>query len=259
VAKFKTGWAFINYSETVRTKYRFAYPPEVTEFLQTLVATSKSRIKHLPANYPLWRAQLGHDIMERQIDESDPIVLVEDAVPFSAERMKPRRNAAHEGRANSKGIPCLYVATDKVTAMSEVRPWIGAQISLGHFRTTRDLKLVDFSLGHDLNLDLDLLFGKLPAKDVLEGVWAQVDRAFSEPISDDTYTAEYAPTQVIAEVFRREGLDGLVYKSMLGEGFNMALFDLNCAELVTCSLYKTEKVSIQFNDECQTYYVKKQD
>lgn len=257
MAEFKSGWAFIHYSETVRTKYRFAYPPAVTEFLQTLVATSESRIRPVPANFPLWRAQLGYEVKERQIDESDPTIVVEDVVPFSLERMKPRRNAAHEGRANPKGIPCLYVATDKDTALSEVRPWMGAQISLGHFRTTRDLRLVDFSPGHEWKLDADLLLGTLPPEEVLKGIWAQVDRAFSEPISDDPSTAEYVPTQVIAEVFRREGLDGLVYKSMLGEGFNMALFDLDCVDLVACSLYKTEKLSFRFTDEGQTYHVQK--
>lgn len=40
--------------------------------------------------------------------------------------MKPLSNSASEGRANPKGIPYLYVATDKETAMSEVRPSLGA-------------------------------------------------------------------------------------------------------------------------------------
>lgn len=55
-----------------------------------------------------------------------------DEIPcaYSPDRMTPRRNIASEGRANPKGLPCLYLATDKETAMSEVRPWINSTISI---------------------------------------------------------------------------------------------------------------------------------
>ena len=254
--QFKSGWDFVRYSEIVRTQYRFAYPSEVTAFLQALVATSGFRAKEVPASFSLWRAQRGCNVQERQIEESDLTILMEDMVPFPSGRMKPRKSSAHEGRANPKGIPCLYMATDKETAMAEVRPWIGAQISVGHFQTTRSLKVVDFSLSHDGALSSSLFLGRPSAEEVLNGVWAQVDRAFSEPIADDPDTAEYVPTQVIAETFRREGFDGVVYKSRLGDGFNIALFDLDCAELVACSLFKAEKIAFSFRDESRTYYAR---
>ncbi len=59
--------------------------------------------------------------------------------------MKPLRDRTREGRANPKGIPYLYLATHEDVAMAEVRPWIGSNISLGRFLTTRDLCLVDCS------------------------------------------------------------------------------------------------------------------
>ena len=49
---------------------------------------------------------------------------------FAPNRMKPLVNKAIEGRINPKGIPYLYLSTKKETAMSEVRPWIGAAIAL---------------------------------------------------------------------------------------------------------------------------------
>lgn len=252
MTEFKDGWAFIRYLNIVSTQYRFAYPDEVREFLQVLVDTSKSRINLFPVGSFLWRAQIGHATHEKPFDESDPdSMIVEHIVPFSPKRMKPRKNTAHEGRVNPKGIPCLYVASDQDTAMSEIRPWMGAKISLGKYQTTRDLKLVDFSLGHDFN-NMGLLFGKPTPEEIQKGIWAQVDKSFSVPITDDLATAEYAPTQVIAEFFRKEGFDGLIYKSMLGKGLNMALFDLDCADLIVCSLFNVEKLLFCFKEEQPT-------
>lgn len=53
-------------------------------------------------------------------------------------------------------------------------------------------------------------------------------------------------TQVIAEKFRHEGFDGVVYKSLLGQGFNIALFDLEAAEIRSCELHRTEKINCEF-------------
>jgi hypothetical protein len=176
-------------------------------------------------------------------------IIVPEDIPFSAERMKPLRNAAHEGRINPKGIPCLYACTDNDTAMAEVRPWLNAKISVGHFVTVRELKVVNFAVHHDTRPNPDLLFGELSPAEVTEGVWALVDRAFSSPVREDPATAEYIPTQIIAEVFRREGFDGIVYKSRLGKGFNLALFDLDSADFVTSQLFSTASVAYSFKSE----------
>jgi hypothetical protein len=48
--------------------------------------------------------------------------------------------------------------------------------------------------------------------------------------------ADYAPTQVLAEVFREHGFAGVGYRSSLGQGHNLVLFELDAAEIVKCSL-----------------------
>jgi hypothetical protein len=245
---FTSGWTYIRFCEIVRGNYRFAYPAFVSDFLQALVDTSESRIKELPEGFPLWRAQLGCETTEREVNDPGFAYISEDNVPHRAERMKPRRNAACEGRANPKGIPCLYTSTDRNTAMSEIRPWMGATISLGRFSTTKQLRLVDLTLGHDFKLTPDHLFGLVSPDEIQKGVWAQVDRAFSTPVTDDPATAEYVPTQVIAEFFRRAGHDGLVYRSALSDGFNIALFDLDSAQLIDCQLMKADKISFAFSE-----------
>ncbi len=70
--------------------------------------------------------------------------------------MKPLRDHASEGRAHRRDAPCLYLTDDRDTAMAEVRPWVGAHITLAHFNVAKDCVLVDCSL--DKTTSLDLMF-----------------------------------------------------------------------------------------------------
>jgi hypothetical protein len=252
VPQFKSGLSFLHFGESVRCRYRYARTPAVDEFLAALIETSQARVRILPAGSTYWRAQLGTDTAERKLEDPDQTIYYDEDVPLPANRMVPLPNAAHEGRVNPKGIPCLYLATDKETAMSEVRPWLGAKISLATFRTERDLRIVDCSVGHSATFSPDVLFGNASPEEITEAVWAQVDRAFSEPMNDDPATAGYVPTQVIAEAFRQRGLDGVVYQSRLGPGRNLALFALNCAKLVRRMLFKTTAIEFKFEEEPPT-------
>lgn len=133
--------------------------------------------------------------------------------------------------------------------MSEVRPWLGAKISIATLRTERVLRLADCSVHHSAKLEPDLLFGDASPKEITDGIWAQIDRAFSEPMNDDLATAAYVPTQIIAEAFRQRELDGVVYKSRLGPGFNLALFDVDCAKLSRRMLFKATAITYEFAEE----------
>jgi hypothetical protein len=72
-------------------------------------------------------------------------------------------------------------------------------------------------------------------------MWSDIDRAFSEPVIPSDREADYVPTQIIAELFKANGFDGIAYRSTFGEkGFNVALFDLATAEAINCSLYEAK-------------------
>ncbi len=68
--------------------------------------------------------------------------------------MRPLKDSATEGRANPKGIPCLYVASERETAMSEIRPWIGSTVSVAKFSNKNELRLIDFSKHPNVTLPL---------------------------------------------------------------------------------------------------------
>ena len=57
--------------------------------------------------------------------------------------------------------------------------------------------------------------------------------------------------------FRAHGYDGIVYKSLLGDGLNIALFDCDAAELINCGLYETNAVSFKFDQCGNPYFIAK--
>jgi hypothetical protein len=67
------------------------------------------------------------------------------------------------------------------------------------------------------------------------------------------------PTQVLAELFKTSGFDGIAYRSSLGPGHNIALFDVNAAELVNCFLFKVENLKFEFQEAANPYFMTKRD
>jgi hypothetical protein len=183
--------------------------------------------------------------------------MMEEQIPYSSSRMKPLRHSAQEGRVNPRGIPCLYAAGDMKTAISEVRPWVGAMVSVSRLEANRDLRLVSFLEGTDKQLSLDVFFEE-PTPEEREGiVWQEIGRAFSRPVSPDPGIAEYAPTQVIAERLKNESYDGIVYKSHLGPGINFALFDIDSITVQDGRLHAIKGVSYDVG-EAENWYSSKQ-
>lgn len=258
---FKSWEAYHKFSRSVRTNTRFIHDDEVIQFLNTLFETSKGRHLGISENKYVWRAQLGNFTETRtgglEDDSGEREYSYEVEIPYSADRMTPKLESAREGRVNPKGIPCLYVANKLETAISETRPWIGSLVSVGQFRTTRKLKLIDFSVGHDKDLDiLPCLFNPTP-EIINDAVWILVDKAFSRPVTNNDDTAEYIPTQIISEFFKTKGFDGVAYRSLFGkDGYNFAFFDLAALELVNCALYPVESITVSHGKRGEHYKVR---
>ncbi len=74
------------------------------------------------------------------------------------------------------------------------------------------------------------------------------------------YVIGYTPTQFIAERFKREGYDGIVYKSDFGEaGYNIVLFDPDVAECVSGRLFKAKAINIEFEETANPYFIQPKD
>ena len=254
MSEFKSWRSYRNFANRVRRKTLFIRTPADDDFLREILRTSARRIIDVSAGARLWRAQLGHDWKPHC--QGDQYV-TDIPAPHLPARMKPLPGRATEGRANPKGIPVLYLSTHRKTAMSEVRPWLGSLVSCALFTTTRDLKIVDFSVHHDSGFVI--YFREPDASKREEAIWQEIDRAFSEPTTASDDVADYVPTQVIAELFRNEGHDGIAYKSAFGkEGCNVVLFDPDDAELTSCTLFEARSLKFGFEQSGNPYRVEKE-
>jgi RES domain-containing protein len=221
----------------------------VKSFLETIIETSNKRRKCIERGTILWRAQLGHDWVPYEVDG---VYIDDQPMPYPPTRMKPLRKEAKEGRVNPKGIPYLYLASDKETAMGEVRPWMGSLISVGAFEVINDLEIVDFS---DDKYNR-YYFNEPSSEEREKQVWSDIGRAFSRPITNTDSKAEYAPTQIIAEIFKMNRFDGLVFNSSLGNGRNIVLFNIDHANLLRCHLFEVKGINFMFEEATNPYFMK---
>ena len=141
--------------------------------------------------------------------------------------------------------------------MHEVQPWNGSYISIGQFELLRDMKIIDFS---HVNGNHKVYFHKPAPEDWEKAVWSDIDRAFSTPVRhNDNSTIDYVPTQIIAELFKREGIDGIAYRSNFGEdGHNIVLFDIAAAELTNCGLCQVDAIEMTFSQADRFYFACRQ-
>jgi len=117
---------------------------------------------------------------------------------------------------------------------------------LDHY-INKDLRVIDFSKFHRANKPTRREIINLPKEERTKlEVWFDIDTAFSEPITPNDKTSDYVPTQIIAEFFKTKGFDGIVYRSSLAKGFNVVLFDLRAADLISCQLAEVESVKFNF-------------
>ncbi|MFG1272181.1 RES family NAD+ phosphorylase [Xanthobacter flavus] len=203
--------------------------PRLSSLLPELVADS------LPTIW--YRARLMDGDVEFQIKDMGP---------------PPARRSSH-GRANPPGIPYLYLGSDAISAISEVRPHTGEMACVAEFRLREGLRLVDlrdprmrlspFSYGDEdkigsLREDLSLL--------------ARLGDELTRPVLPSGAAIDYVPSQYLCELIknasgddgRKVGYDGVLYNSAVGGGINLALFDPTKAEGGSVTKYTVKKVSV---------------
>jgi hypothetical protein len=249
--EFRSYRSYREFAFAVLRRWRYALPPDHVEFLQTVLATSSDKAEMVPVGSQLFRAQVGNDWRPEDIGEGE---IDEFECPFSPERMKPLLDRAYEGRANAKGIPCLYLATHENTAIAESRPWVGALVSVAQLRTARELRVLNCTTDDHKR---KIYFQEPSPQERQRAIWQEIDRAFAEPVSRTDDVATYAPTQILAELFRQQGLDGVAYRSALGPGHNLALFDLASADVSNCALMRVDRVSLEYSEAANRYFVSK--
>jgi hypothetical protein len=168
--------------------------------------------------------------------------------PFPVTEMgaPPNRIASH-GRANPAGIPYLYLGSTQATAISEIRPHTGEIVCVADFRTPHDLKLVDLRSPKKMvspflledAADISRMRSDLP---FLERLGDELTR----PVVPQSAAVDYTPSQYLCEFIKKCGYNGVVYRSSVSDGMNLALFDPALAVSGTVTQYRIARVSVDF-------------
>lgn len=235
---FRTSEDYEDFASYIRRESRYVLDARQNEFLETIVETSRKRATTIPQGHVLWRAAQGY-VAEEGVHPHD-VFFLESIEPVAIERMKPLGDRAYEGRVNPKGVPCLYLATDPETAMMETRPWAGSVLTISQLVVLKQVMVVDCTLPTTFDLDVR-------TQEQLESnSWYVLNEAFSLPVFQSEDVADYAPTQYIAGAFRAAGYGGIMYSSQVGNGKNIALFDVHAAEVASRQLRRAKKLSFTF-------------
>lgn len=129
------------------------------------------------------------------------------------------------GRANSQGIRCLYLASDLETTIHEIRARDLDYVSVGKFKATKDLKIVDLA-----NLDKISPFNigvfDIEWFAINMAILKKISKEIAKPLRRQDSDLDYLPSQYIADYIKSLGYDGISYRSTLHkEGVNYAIFD----------------------------------
>ncbi|MBA3939583.1 MAG: RES domain-containing protein [Sphingopyxis sp.] len=251
IPEFASWRSYADFAERVRHGNRYIWSGAIQAFLDTVVATITQRDQVLQAGRHFFRAQRG--VVYEDHHDADGNWTGESIYGHGPARMKPLPRRAREGRANPAGIPVLYLGSTVDTVVSEVRPWVGADVSVARCRLLRDLRTLDLSLGHGQSSFAGPVFSHvmggppLSAAEKKTAVWTDIDNAFSRPVTVSDDAADYVPTQILAELFRAGGYDAIAYKSHFGdaEGYNIAVFDPAAVDVVTCAPYRVETIKVE--------------
>lgn len=158
----------------------------------------------------------------------------------------PPPEKARSGRANTKGVPVLYLATGKNTAIAEVRPWKGAPIAIAKVITKADLRLVDFRKLAPIEspFSVDHLQWRIKLNDL----FYRLSEDLARPLGPHETEVLYKPTQYLAAYIRACKYDGIIFRSAMGSGANVVLFNPNAAELKVVAYVRLRDIAYFHNE-----------
>ena len=168
-----------------------------------------------------------------------------DAAFTVAEMGAPPRRTASHGRANPAGIPYLYLGSTPTTAVSEIRPHTGETACVVDFKTPHELRFVDLRRPKKMVSpfvladaeDIGRMRSDLP---FLE----QLGEELTRPVLPQAAAIDYIPSQYVCEFIKKCGFDGVIYRSSVSDGINLALFDPARAESGDVMQYQVTRVSV---------------
>ena len=154
--------------------------------------------------------------------------------------VNPNPDLTPDGRCNPQFITYLYTSQSKECCICEVRPNIGAFVSVARIKVLQSLRL--------LNLSADFVMADADkTKAIIPNVYNStlflyLFNIFSEPASS---ASDYILPQYITEKIKNKGFDGIAYKSAVYDGkgkINYTIFNYDKCKVTSSKLYKVSKI-----------------
>lgn len=166
---------------------------------------------------------------------------------------KPPAEKVGNGRANPIGISYLYTASDKETAIAELRPHVGDYVCVCEFRATEALEFVDLRNPRETISPFDIVQREGRLEDAIDRLeyLNKLGNELSKPVIPREANLEYLSSQYLCELIKYFQYDGVVYKSSVGVGDNYAIFndkDISGENITMLSItgnsYKTKLIRV---------------
>lgn len=174
-----------------------------------------------------YRGRIGKMILQGAIDDRNK----EFEMPYYGKMIKeaPPLYTLHGGRFNRAGMSYLYLATDIETCLAEVHLQVGQECSVGEFKCIDDIEMINLS---DFGDDLELK------------IWYDI---ITQPVHSEI-KYKYFITQFISEVLIKINNNGLYFKSVQSDGYNIVCFKPDKFELIRYSekLYMAQKIKYDY-------------
>lgn len=152
-----------------------------------------------------------------------------------------------DGRANAKGIRCLYLGDSAETTIYETRAGAYDFVTVGKFKLKKDIIVVDLKRINQISPfieELDCLEYAIN-KEHLNKINNEMGRIMRRSDS----ALDYIPTQYITDfvksITHNEVAEyaGIEYKSVMHEnGYNLAIFNPELFECIDTKIYKIDMI-----------------
>jgi hypothetical protein len=201
---------FSNYLISIN---RFVLDDRRKEIVKEIIKLAKQNEDVIKKDEVFWRARINNN--ELKIVNKELI-----RVPYTQkEMMNPPSDVVRGGRANPPGITYLYASDEIETAIAEAKPYLNAKIDLLSIKLKKDIKVIDIQKYKRGETLLSLTIKEI------DNLWFGIQLSFAVPLPPDDKFG-YIPTQYLAELFKNNGYDGIIYGSVQRENFrNLVIFD----------------------------------
>ena len=153
---------------------------------------------------------------------------------------------------NPQGISYLYTGKDNETCIAELRPYKKAEITIVTILTNKVLKLINFNLRKDIISPFQLEGSLLENLETVE-LYNKLVAELSKPVIPESSELDYLPTQFLSELIKHQGFDGFIFKSSVGPGDNVVIFDQdNVTREENLEYFEVEGIEYKFKRKIRT-------